>query len=94
MFIEILNGVNVFSRLRIDYRNEVVDIESQPNRNIKNISDIFTYPNTHISIGLTGWPAAATVVGLGAIAGLTIVSVVYIKTNHKPKATAYGSYEV
>ena len=45
MFIEILNGVNVFSRLRIDYRNEVVDIESQPNRNIKNISDIFTYPN-------------------------------------------------
>lgn len=45
MFIEIYNGVNVFSRLRIDYRNEVVDIESQPNRNIKNISDIFTYPN-------------------------------------------------
>ncbi len=50
--------------------------------------------NTHISIGLTGWPAAATVVGLGAIAGLTIVSVVYIKTNHRPKAPAYGSYEV
>ena len=45
MFIEIFNGVNVFSRLRIDYSNEVVDIESQPNRNIKNISDIFTYPN-------------------------------------------------
>ncbi len=45
MFIEIFNGVNVFSRLYIDYQNEVVDIKSQPNRNIKNISDIFTYPN-------------------------------------------------
>jgi len=45
MFIEIFNGVNIFSRLRIDYNNEVVDIESQPNRGIKNISDIFTYPN-------------------------------------------------
>ena len=45
MFIEIFNGVNVFSRLRIDYNNEVVDIESQPNKDIKNISDIFTYPN-------------------------------------------------
>ncbi len=45
MFIEIFNGMNVFSRLHIDYDNEVVDIEVQPNRGIKNISDIFTYPN-------------------------------------------------
>ena len=44
MFIEIFNGMNVFSRLHIDYDNEVVDIEVQPNRGIKNISDIFTYP--------------------------------------------------
>ena len=45
MFVEIFNGMNVFSRLHIDYTNEVVDIKVRPNRDIKNISDIFTYPD-------------------------------------------------
>ena len=45
MFVEIFNRMNVFSRLHIDYTNEVVDIKVQPNRDIKNISDIFTYPD-------------------------------------------------
>ncbi len=44
MFIEIFNGMNVFSRLHIDYDNEAVDIEVQPNRDIKFITDIFIYP--------------------------------------------------
>ena len=45
MFIEIFNGTKVFSRLYIDYNKKEVDIEIQPNRDIKNISDIFTYPD-------------------------------------------------
>lgn len=45
MYIEIFNGINIFSRLYIDYEKKVVDIEVQPNRDIKNISDIFTYPD-------------------------------------------------
>ena len=45
MFIEIFNGMSVFSRLYINYDNEVIDIAVQPNRDIKNISDIFTYPD-------------------------------------------------
>ena len=50
--------------------------------------------NTHISVGLTGWPAAATVIGLGAVAGITIVSIVYIKTSHQPKDPTYGLFEI
>ena len=45
MYIEIFNWINIFSRLYIDYEKKVVDIEVQPNRDIKNISDIFTYPD-------------------------------------------------
>ncbi len=45
MYIEIFNGMNIFSGLYIDYDKKVVDIEVQPNRDIKNISDIFTYPD-------------------------------------------------
>ena len=44
MFIEIYNGVNVFSRLYIDYSNKIVDIKDQPNRDIKYLFGIFTYP--------------------------------------------------
>lgn len=45
MFIEIFNGMNLFSRLYINYDDKVIDIAVQPNRDIKNISDIFTYPD-------------------------------------------------
>lgn len=44
MYVEIFNGVNLFSRFYIDYNKKAVDIETQPDRAIKNISDIFTYP--------------------------------------------------
>lgn len=50
--------------------------------------------NTHISVGLTGWPAATTAIGLGVVAGITIISIVYIKTSHQPKDPAYGTYEI
>jgi len=45
MFVEIFNGMKVFSRFYIDFDNKTVDIEVQPNKDIKNISDIFTYPD-------------------------------------------------
>ncbi len=45
MYVEIFNGMNIFSRFYIDYNKKAVDIETQPDRAIKNISDIFTYPD-------------------------------------------------
>lgn len=44
--------------------------------------------NTNISMSLHGWPATVAVIGLGAIAGLTIVTVTKIKTS---KSTAQNS---
>ena len=37
MLIEIFKGTSLFSRLRVDYNNAVVDIEAQPNRDIRSI---------------------------------------------------------
>ena len=45
MLIEISNGMKLFSRLCIDYNTKEINIEVQPNKDIKNLTDIFTYPD-------------------------------------------------
>lgn len=45
MFIEILNKNKIYSRFYIDFNKKAIDIETEPDKTSKMITDIFTYPD-------------------------------------------------